>query len=247
MHAILIDDEKHCRDVLEMLLQRYCPEVTLAAVCTSAEEGLRAIEQLQPQLVFLDVEMPGMNGFELLASCNRRSFSVIFTTAYNQYAIKAIRHSALDFLLKPIDKDELILSVQKALHQHPAPGPKVDALLQFLQQHMQHNERLALPTVDGLRMMPVKDILYCESEGGYTKVFLQQQDKPILICRSLKEVDEVLKDKGFFRVHNSFVINLGYMDKYIKGDGGEIIMSNGRSIPVSRNRKQDFLVRIEKL
>ena len=204
MHTIIIDDEKHCRDVLQMLLTRHCPEVILDAVCEGAEEGLKAIEKFQPRLVFLDVEMPGMNGFDLLENCSRRNFSVIFTTAYDQYAIKAIRHSALDFLLKPVDKEELILSVQKALNQSTSPGPKVDALLQFLHQHVQHNERLALPTVDGLRMMPVKEILYCESEGGYTRVYLQNQGKPVLICRTLKEVEEVLKDKGFFAYITAF-------------------------------------------
>ena len=247
MHAVIIDDEKHCRDVLQMLIERHCPEVTIDALCGDPEEALKVIERLQPQLVFLDVEMPGMNGFELLESCARRSFSVIFTTAYDQYAIKAIRHSALDFLLKPIDKDELVQSVQKALTQTANSATKVDALLQFLHQHVQPNERLALPTEDGLRMIPVKDITYCESAGGYTKVFMAQQSIPTLICRSLKEVEEALREKGFFRVHNSYLINLSYMHKYIKGDGGEIIMTDGKNIPVSRNRKQDFLMRIEKL
>jgi two-component system, LytTR family, response regulator len=247
MHAVIIDDEKHCRDVLQMLIERHCPEVTIDALCGDPEEALKVIERLQPQLVFLDVEMPGMNGFELLESCARRSFSVIFTTAYDQYAIKAIRHSALDFLLKPIDKDELVQSVQKALTQTANSATKVDALLQFLHQHVQPNERLALPTEDGLRMIPVKDITYCESAGGYTKVFMAQQGVPTLICRSLKEVEEALREKGFFRVHNSYLINLSYMHKYIKGDGGEIIMTDGKNIPVSRNRKQDFLMRIERL
>lgn len=247
MHAVIIDDEKHCCEVLQMLLTRHCPEVTIDALCNGPEEGLKAIEKLQPQLVFLDVEMPGMNGFELLESCTRRGFSVIFTTAYDQYAIKAIRHSALDFLLKPIDKEELVQSVQKALTQTASSAPKVDALLQFLHQHVQPNERLALPTEEGLRMMPIKDITHCESAGGYTKVFLAQQALPTLICRSLKEVEEALREKGFFRVHNSYLINLSYMHKYIKGDGGEIIMTDGKNIPVSRNRKQDFLMRIERL
>ena len=247
MQAIIIDDELHCRDVLQMLLARYCPEVTVMASCAGPDEGLNAIEKLQPELVFLDVEMPGMNGFELLEHCTRRSFAIIFTTAYDQYAIKAIRQSALDFLLKPVDKDELIQSVRKAFSQAHQTVPRVDNLLEFLHRHLQHNERIALPTVEGLRMMPVKDIVYCESEGGYTKVFLQHQGKPALICRTRKEVEDTLRDKGFFRVHNSYLINLSYMYKYIKGDGGEIIMSDGKSIPVSRNRKQDFLTRIERL
>lgn len=247
MQAVIIDDEQHCRDVLQILLTRHCPEITISAICNGPEEGLQAIERHRPQLVFLDVEMPGMNGFEMLENCPRRSFAVIFTTAYDRYAIKAIRHSALDFLLKPVDKEELVQAVHKALSQNTNTASKVDALLQFLQQHIQPNERIALPAVDGLRMMPVKDILYCESEGGYTRVFLQSLGKPVLICRTLKEVEEVLKDKGFFRVHNSFLINLAFMYKYIKGDGGEIIMTDGKNIPVSRNRKQDFLMRIEKL
>lgn len=247
MQAIIIDDEQHCREVLQILLTRHCPEIRISAICNGAEEGLLAIERFHPQLVFLDVEMPVMNGFELLENCPRRSFAVIFTTAYDRYAIKAIRHSALDFLLKPVDKDELVQAVQKATSQNTNTASKVDTLLQFLQQHIQPNERLALPSVDGLRMMPIKEILYCESEGGYTRVFLQNQNKPVLICRTLKEVEEVLRDKGFFRVHNSFVINLSFMYKYIKGDGGEIIMTDGKNIPVSRNRKQDFLMRIEKL
>lgn len=247
MTTIIIDDEEHCRDVLHLLLARYCPELQVVAVCAGSEEGLKAIIRLQPQLVFLDVEMPGMNGFELLETLGRPNFSVIFTTAYDQYAIKAIRHSALDFLLKPVDKDELVEAVKKAVNQHHTSGPKTEALLQFLHQHMQPNERLALPTVDGLRMMPVREITYCESEGSYTRVFLQQHATPLLICRSLKEVEDALKDKGFFRVHNSYLINLSYMYKYIKGDGGEIIMTDGRSVPVSRHRKQEFLTRIEKL
>lgn len=247
MTTIIIDDEEHCRDVLHLLLTRYCPELQVVAVCAGSEEGLKAIAKFQPQLVFLDVEMPGMNGFELLEELGRPNFSVIFTTAYDQYAIKAIRHSALDFLLKPVDKDELMESVKKAVSQHHTSGPKTEALLQFLHQHMQPNERLALPTVDGLRMMPVREITYCESEGSYTRVFMQQHALPLLICRSLKEVEDVLKDKGFFRVHNSYLINLSYMYKYIKGDGGEIIMTDGRSVPVSRHRKQEFLTRIEKL
>ncbi|ATL46517.1 DNA-binding response regulator [Chitinophaga caeni] len=252
MQAIIIDDEKHCRDVLQMLLNKYCPQVKVIATCADGKSGLEAIQASEPNLVFLDVEMPGMDGFEMLQACKNINFSVVFTTAYDQYAIQAIRHSAIDFLLKPIDKDELIQAVNRAQAHAQAspPNKKVDTLLQFLQQHLQPNERIALPTLDGLRMMPIKEILYCESDGGYTRIFMQQgvQDKPaVLICRTLKEVEDVLKEKGFFRVHNSYLINLSYIDKYIKGDGGEIVMSDGKSIPVSRNRKQEFLTRIERL
>lgn len=248
MQAIIVDDEMHCREVLQILLNRHCPDVEIVAQCENGQQGLTAIEKLQPQLVFLDVEMPGMTGFEMLKQCSSRSFSIIFTTAYNQYAIQAFRHSALDFLLKPVDKDELVEAVDKALAKRQDGSDKhVNSLMQYLYQHIQPNERLAFPTMDGLRMMAIKDITYCESEGGYTRVFTQQSEKPLIICRTLKEVEEVLGEKGFFRVHHSFMVNLSYMDKYIKGDGGEIILSDGKNIPVSRNRKQEFLLRIERL
>lgn len=248
MQAIIVDDEKHCRDLLQLLLEKHCPEVTLQAVCSNGEAALEAIEKHQPQLLFLDVEMPGMDGFQMLEACSKPSFQVIFTTAYNQYAIPAIRHSALDYLLKPIDVHELIAAVKKAASQITGHSQeKIDTLLEFLHTHLQQGERLAMPTTDGLRMMPIRDILYCESEAAYTRFYLQGEEKPIHIYRSMKEVEEMLSDKGFFRVHNSYLVNLFFMDKYIKGDGGEIIMSDGHSVPVSRQRKQDFLMRIEKM
>ncbi|WP_295125986.1 LytTR family DNA-binding domain-containing protein [uncultured Chitinophaga sp.] len=248
MQAIIVDDEKHCREVLQVLLNRYCADVEIVALCENGQEGLDAIAKHQPQLLFLDVEMPGMTGFEMLKRCTTHSFSIIFTTAYNQYAIQAIRHSALDFLLKPVDKEELADAVDKALAKRNNNSDKhVNNLMHYLYQHIQPNERLAFPTMDGLRMLAVKDITYCESDGGYTRIFMQQGEKPMLICRTLKEVEEVLGEKGFFRVHHSFMINLAYMDKYIKGDGGEIILLDGKNIPVSRNRKQEFLMRIERL
>lgn len=248
MRAIIVDDEKHCRDVLLLLLAKYCPDVTVEAVCTDGITALEAIERCHPELLFLDVEMPGMNGFELLEACERPTFSIIFTTAYNQYAIQAIRHCALDYLLKPLDKDELIRAVEKAASQQmQMNGNKVNNLLVFLHEHLQAGERLALPTMEGLRMVLPKDILYCVAEGAYTRLHLHSDKMAPLVCRTLKEVETVLKDKGFFRVHHSYLINLSFMDKYIKGDGGEIIMTNGSCIPVSRHRKQDFMARIEKL
>lgn len=248
MRAIIVDDEKHCRDILQLLLSRHCTDITVEAVCSNGPDALEAIGKFRPELLFLDVEMPGMNGFELLEACDKPSFSIIFTTAYDQYAIQAIRHCALDYLLKPIDEHELLLAVEKAFsQQHTASSSKVHNLLTFLHQHLQAGERLALPTLDGLRMLLPKDILYCAAEGAYTRLHLNEEQTPPLICRSLKEVEAALKDKGFFRVHHSYVINLSFMDRYIKGDGGEIVMSNGHYIPVSRHRKQEFMARIEKL
>lgn len=248
LRAIIVDDEKHSRDGLQFLLEKHCPEVTVVAACGNSADALEAIDRHQPQLLFLDVEMPGRDGFELLEACNAPRFAVIFTTAYDHYAMQAIRHSALDYLLKPIDVAELQAAVTKAASQQGRTNEKkVEELISFLHQHLQQGERLALPTPMGLRMMVVKDIIRCESDGAATYVYVQHENKPVMVSRTLKEMEELLKDKGFFRVHHSYLVNLSFMDKYIKGDGGEIIMSDGQRVPVSRQKKQDFLLRIEKL
>lgn len=248
MRTIIVDDEKHSRDALLIMLERYCPQVTVQAVCSNGADAITAINELQPQLIFLDVEMPGMDGFEVLEACHHHDFVVIFITAYDQYALQAIHHSALDYLLKPIDIQELKDAVEKAGTQTRADSTdKVDNLLLFLQQHMYQDERLALPTMEGLRMVAAKNIIYCKSAGIQTKLHLQEPEKPVMVCRTLLEMEEWLSDKGFFRVHNSFLINLSFMDKYIKGDGGEIIMCDGYSVPVAREKKHDFLLRIERL
>ncbi|PSL49378.1 LytTR family two component transcriptional regulator [Chitinophaga niastensis] len=248
MRAIIVDDEKHSRDVLRIMLEKYCPHVSVQAACSNGTSALEAIIKQQPELLFLDVEMPGLDGFQVLEACTNHSFAVIFTTAYDHYALKAIHHSALDYLLKPIDGKELMEAVEKAGTQSVSnSAAKVEDLLQYLYLQLHQDERLAFPTIDGLRMVSVKDIIYCESTATKTTIHLQMQEKPVLVCRNMKEMEELLCNKGFFRVHNSFLINLSFMDKYIKGDGGEIIMCDGYSVPVSREKKQDFLLRIEHL
>ncbi|SHL89980.1 two component transcriptional regulator, LytTR family [Chitinophaga jiangningensis] len=248
MRAIIVDDEKHSRDVLRILLEKNCPDITVMATCNNGEAALDAIAMYDPQLLFLDIEMPGLDGFQVLEATKRGSFAVIFTTAYDHYAVQAIRHSALDYLLKPIDTAELKEAVIKATERMGQPvTKKVDNLVEMLQQHIKQSERLALPTTEGLRMVIASDILYCESNGANTNVYLRSQEKPFPVTRTMKEMEEVLEDKAFFRVHNSFLVNLSFMDKYIKGDGGEIIMCDGQRVPVSRQKKQDFLLRIEKM
>lgn len=248
MRTIIVDDEKHSRDALHMMLERYCPHVAVQALCSNGPEALAAIEQLHPDLVFLDIEMPGMDGFQVLEACNYHSFVVIFITAYDQYALQAIHHSALDYLLKPIDSNELKDAVEKAGSQSTVvTAGKVDNLLHFLQEQLSQDERLALPTSDGLRMVTARNIIYCKGAGTQTRLHLQEPEKPVMVCRTLMEMEQWLADKGFFRVHSSFLINLSFMEKYIKGDGGEIIMSDGYSVPLARDKKQDFLQRIERL
>ncbi|QHV97193.1 MULTISPECIES: LytR/AlgR family response regulator transcription factor [Spirosoma] len=246
MTAILVDDEKHCRDVLALLLAKYCPTVNLLASCADGREGVEAIEQHHPDLVFLDIEMPGMSGFDMLEACRFTDFRVIFTTAYNEYAIQAIRHNALDYILKPVDKDELIQAVAKAKQDKESrSSSKVDHFVEYLTRQ-KLGDRIALPTMEGLQILKAEDIYYCESDGGYTHFFLTS-GKAVLISKTLKEVEEVLENKGFCRVHHGFLINLRYVQRYIRGDGGEVVMENNKTLPVSRNKKQEFLSLLEKI
>jgi two-component system, LytTR family, response regulator len=247
MQTLIIDDEKHCRDSLAILLAKYCPEVEVLAQCSGGEEGLRAIEGSEPDLIFLDISMPGMTGFQMLEQCKDRSFEVIFTTAYDEYAIQAIRHSALDYLLKPIDKNELLQAMARAKGSRANPPPaRIGRLLELLDTRTA-SERVALPTVDGLIIIDTRNILYCESENNYTRFFMVD-GKNIFVSKTLKKVEAIFKDDhNFFRNHNSFLINLKYIHRYLKGDGGEVILSNGKSLPIARTKKQEFLDRLEKL
>jgi len=251
MRTVIVDDEKLSRSVLKLLIEKHCPTLDIVALCADGIAALEAVEKYKPELLFLDVEMPGLNGFQVLEACKDASFAIIITTSHDHYALDAIRHNALDYLLKPIIKEDLQDAVDKAQLRlsklKEQSVSKTDSLMEFLHQHLHPGERLALPSPEGLRMLLVKDILYCAADGENTKVHMQNVPEPSLVNRSLKEVEALLKNKGFFRVHHSYVVNLFYMDRYIKGDGGDIIMSDGSSIPVSRNRKQEFMERIERL
>jgi two-component system LytT family response regulator len=246
MRAIIVDDEKHCRKGLNIMLDKYCEDIQVAALCASGREGIEAIRQHHPDLVFLDIEMPGMNGFEMLEQCTNHDFEIIFTTAYNEYAIQAIRHSALDYLLKPVDTDELIRALERARQaKNINPGNRVTELLNLLSAKKDSGQ-IALPTIEGLMMININDILYCESESAYTKFFMTDK-KCITISKVLKDAEELLSGKGFFRVHNSYLINMKYVNRYIRGNGGEVVMTDGKNIPVSRTKRQDFLNQLERL
>lgn len=246
MTAIIVDDEKHCREVLEHLLAKYCSDVKLLANCADGAEALQALQLQMPDILFLDIEMPGMNGFELLEKCPHVDFEIIFTTAYNEYAIKAIKHSALDYLLKPIDKEELKVAVQRAKESKSnKPSERINDLLEML-NIKKPAKRFAAATMEGLIMVNADDILYCESDSAYCKLFFAN-GKTLFLSKTLKEVEEVLHGENFCRIHHSYLINLNYIQKYIKGEGGEVVMNNGASLPVSRTRKQDFLKLLEKI
>ena len=245
MNTFLIDDEPNCTDVLQVLLAKYCPEIQVQGIFNDAELALEAIRRERPQLIFLDIEMPMLNGFELLRRCEPLDFKVIFTTAYDQYAIKAFKFNALDYLLKPVDKAELMAAVRKA-RQNASPSPaRLDAV-----QYLKNNpvpERIALPVGQELLMVEVADIQYVASDGAYVSVFLRDQNKPVLLSKSLREFEELLNNPGFFRAHNSYLVNLKFIKKIMRNEGGEIVMANGHSLPVARAKKPDLLGLIAKV
>lgn len=240
--SILIDDEVHCLDTLNILLSDYCPEIQVLEKCMSAKQGLIAIQKLQPELVFLDIEMPSMNGFELLEHFSTIPFSVIFTTSYDQYAIKAIRFSALDYLLKPIDPKELIISINKVQKQKNLPSPEQFMMLMSQMQHPESGfHKIAVPTAEGFELIPFDQLVRCEANDNYTNLFLKNKTR-ITACRTLKEMEEQLNQfTCFIRVHHSYLVNLNEVIRYIRGEGGYLIMSDGASVNVSRSRKDSLL------
>lgn len=247
IRTIIVDDEPYCCDVLSTLLERHCPNISIEAVCYSAEEAFNAITTTNVQLVFLDIEMPHMNGFKLLEKIPDINFQVIFTTSYDQYAIKAIRFSALDYLLKPVDREELQIAVRKAAERLQSPIPQqLEILLQKLRQPVNQVNRIALPTMEGLQLISLDTIISCASSSNYT-IFSLKDSQKIIISRTLKEIEEMLEDYSFLRVHHSYLVNLNEIRKYIKGEGGSLIMSDGSSIDVSRSKKEMLLKRLQPL
>jgi two-component system LytT family response regulator len=240
--AIIVDDEIHCLDTLSILLKEYCPQVKVIEKCNSAKTAIEAIEKLDPSLVFLDIEMPMMNGFELLERFKEISFAIIFTTSYDQYAIKAIRFSALDYLLKPIEPNELMNAVKKVEEQQQLPmAEQFQMLLKQIHDKNSSFNKIAVPTAEGFELIPAEHILYCEASDNYTHFFLKTKNK-ITACRTLKEIEEQLHDFSFFvRIHHSYIANLNEVAKYVRGEGGYLIMSDGSSINVSRSRKEALL------
>jgi two-component system, LytTR family, response regulator len=242
--AIIVDDEPYSCESLATLLERYCPNVKVLDICYSGADALKAIGEQAPTLIFLDIEMPGMNGFEMLQNLPSINFAIIFTTSYDQYAIKAIRFSALDYLLKPVDRQELQIAVQKAIHKsHETFPQQMEMLMHKLQHRLSAINKIAMPTMEGLRMIPVNSIISCASSSNYTILTLKNKEK-ITASRTLKEIEELLEDFCFLRVHNSFVVNINEVEKYVKGDGGYLIMSDGSNIDVSRSRKELLLKRL---
>jgi len=240
--AIIVDDEKHCRNSLDWQLKTYCPEIELLTTCNNGPDAIQLIQAKQPQLLFLDVEMPGMNGFEMLEQLRDIHFDIIFTTGFDHYAIQAIKFGALDYLIKPIDKDELKEAIGKILIRTERDSYKqLTALLTHIKKSNDLSfQKIALPTLHGFELVPLNNIVYCESNSNYTDIHLNNGQR-LVISRTLKDIEELLGTHPFSRVHNSYLVNLQYAIRYVKGEGGHLILNNEVSIPVSRSKKEELL------
>lgn len=239
LRAVLIDDERNGLDNLQQLLQTYCPVVTVLATALNADDGRQIILQHQPDLVFLDIQMPGKSGFDLLQSLTRYNFEVIFVTAYDQYGIQAVKFAAVDYLLKPINIPELEAAVQRAAERSALKKQnlQLENLIRLLQQQ-QHKEehRIALTTLKETRFVYTRDIVRCESSNSYTSFVLEGGEK-LLVSRPIFEYEELLKGYGFVRCHQSHLVNTRFVKSWVKEEGGYLLLSNNEQIPVSKNKK----------
>jgi two-component system LytT family response regulator len=241
IRAVIIDDEPYCCEALATLLNDCCPNVHVLGSYHNGIEGIDAIRQLAPDLVFLDVEMPKMNGFDMLAALPSVNFEIIFTTSYDKYALKAIRFSAIDYLLKPIDHEELQKAVEKVERRSQKPiAQQLEILMQRIQQPSRPINRIAMPTMEGLQMIEVDQIISCESDSNYTILHFAG-GKKMVVSVTLKDIEELLDEHSFLRVHRCYVVNLNRVEKYVKGEGGYLVMSDGNAVDVSRSRKEDLL------
>jgi two-component system LytT family response regulator len=242
LKAIIIDDEKSSRNTLRQKLINHCPEVNVMAECENGEEGIKKIEELHPDIIFLDVEMPRMNGFTMLQQLKQHNFEIIFITAYDHYAIKAIKFSALDYLVKPVDIADLKKAVEKAATKRTQTtgNSALETLLQNLMSKEKEQHRMALPSMEGLQFIATGDIIYLEANSNYTNFHLLN-NKKITVAKTLKDFEDLLPSGIFIRIHHSSIININYIEKYIKGEGGQVIMKNGASLDVARRKKEEVL------
>jgi two-component system, LytTR family, response regulator len=241
LKAILVDDELSSLQNLKHKLEEFCPGIRIVAQAQQPEEAILLIRDHKPDVIFLDIEMPRMNGFRMLDELGEFDFDIIFTTAYNHYAVDAIRISAFDYLTKPIAIKDLQNAVERLIKQrHLATREKLDVLRQSLSENKTQEDKIAIPTSDGMEFLTIRNIVHIESSTNYSKVFLKE-GKPILVTRLLKDFEDMLLPYRFFRVHNSHLVNLNYIQKYIRGEGGQVIMQNGDAIDVSRRKKEEFL------
>jgi two-component system LytT family response regulator len=238
--AIIVDDDAFSCFHLSDIIQHKMDNVELLATYNSAEDSLENIQKLQPDIVFLDVEMPGgMNGFDMLKKLPAINFDIIFTTAHDYYAIRAIRFSAVDYLLKPIEATALQEAVSRVVEKRSNANPSLWQM-EVVSQTRAKLDNLAIPTMEGLLFIGLQDIVYCEGDDKYTKIYMTDK-KMIVSSRTLGVFEDLLSAYNFFRIHKSYLINLNHLKKYLRGEGGQVIMANGSTLDVARRKKEDLL------
>ena len=241
LRVILIDDELPSLENLQQKITEFCPDLKIVATTQKPEAAIKLIEELRPDIVFLDIEMPRINGFRMLNEIQEKDFEVVFTTAYNHYAIDAVRISAFDYLVKPISVNDLQNTVARLLkNSEENPRQKLEIVPQNISLSKPQNDKMTISTSDGLEFFEIGSIIRIESSSNYSKIFFKD-GKSILVTKLLKDFEEILLPYRFFRIHNSHLINLNYIKKYIRGDGGQVIMENNEVIDVSRRKKEEFL------
>jgi len=241
--ALLIDDDKHLRKGMKSLLERYASEIIIIGEAESVKTGIVALEKYKPQVVFLDIHLADGTGFDILeefAKANGKMAShIVFITAHEQYALKAFKFSALDFLLKPVDPEELqktIIKIKQTLEKNNS-FEHIDLLLENIRKKVDNFKRIALSTSEGIHLFEISDIIRCESQDNYTKFYIKNH-KPLLISKTLKEYEELLGEHGFERIHQSHLINLAFLKSYIKNDGGYVVMADNANLPISQRKKE---------
>ncbi len=244
--AVIIEDEKNSRELLKSIIQSGCPDIVILGEAENVKEGVELIKNVKPQIVFLDISMSDGTGFDLLSQLGNLKLDVVFTTATDKFAIKAIKYSAVDYLLKPIDADELKAAVQK-ITERKENTPNIENL-NFLINHLKQQDELfqkiTLPTGNAFEVVAVKDIVRCEAEGSYTYFYISN-GKKFMVSASLKHYEDLLPESDFIRVHHHHLINMNHVTRFLKQDGGYAIMSDGAQIEVSRRKKDSFLERLK--
>ena len=248
IRTIIIEDEPVSREMLTLMLQRHKADIEIVDTCSNPTDGIESIALHQPDLIFLDIQMPKMNGFDMLKKIPNINFEVIFTTAFDQYAINAIRTSALDYLLKPVDDEDLSAAIEKCRERMAEKKSKhqFDHLFNNLSNKNPLDKTLALSASDGITFVKMSDILRVEANGRYAKFYLLNKDT-IVVSKTLGDFEDILSANQFFRIHDSSIINLNHIKKYIRGDGGTVVLSDNTELDVARRRKDDFVKLIPKL
>ena len=240
LRTVLIDDDESNLSSLSEKISNHCKQVQIIACCDNPEEAIGIIDQEKPDLVFLDIEMPQMNGFVMLQQLSYRNFELIFVTAYDHYAVKAIRSCALDYLVKPVEIEELKSAVARAEEKkdQSSSSAQLDLLIAHLQK--KQTKLLTIPTSDRLQFIAIEDIIYLEASDNYSNIYLST-NKKFLVSRTLKDFEELLPADIFIRIHYSTIVNKFYVDRYIRGEGGQVVMRNGSTLDVSKRKKSAFL------